>query len=167
MAWTPGGNSLVKSYLLASGAVCALLTSPAFASDLTISGKTTSSVETAAAANSTPGNITITSSGSVEVSRDGPAVLLNSNNTISNSGTISNPFGTGATGITIVPGYTGSVTNSGTINVITTGTAPTTTGQYGILLMNGNNVTFTGTAANASTNLTTSNVVGVISPGEL
>ena len=94
-------------------------------------------------------------------------MLLNSNNTVSNGGTISNSFGTGATGITIVPGYTGSVTNSGTINVITTGTAPTTSGQYGILLMNGNNVNFNGTAANASTSLTTSNVIGLLSPGEL
>ena len=157
----------MKSRFLASGAACALLASPALANDLTISSKTTSAVDTAAAANNTPGNITINSSGSVEVSKNGPAVLLNSNNTISNSGTISNPFGTGATGITIVPGYTGSVTNSGTINVITTGTAPTTSGQFGILLMNGNNVNFNGTAATASTSLTASSVVGVIEPGEL
>ena len=162
-----GDKSIVKSRFLASCAACALLASPALADDLTISSKTTSSVDTAAAANSTPGNITITSSGSVEVSRSGPAVLLNSNNFISNSGTISNSFGTAATGITIVPGYTGSVTNSGTINVITTGVAPTTSGQYGILLMNGSSVNFNGTAATASTSLTAANVVGVIEPGEL
>jgi hypothetical protein len=144
-----------------------LLAAPAFASDLTISGKDTSPVQTDAASGGTAGNITITSGGSVEVSQTGPAVLLNSNNTISNSGTISNSFGNGAVGITVVPGYVGSVTNSGTINVITTGTSPTTTSQYGILLMNPNTVTFTGTAATNSASLTASDVIGVISQGEL
>ncbi len=161
------GHAALKKRLIAWAAVCVLLGSPAFASDLTIDSKTTSPVQTDAAAGGTAGNITITSSGSVEVSRSGPAVLLNSNNSISNSGTISNSAGNGATGITIVPGYTGSVTNSGTINVITTGTAPTTTGQYGILLMSPNSVTFTGTAANNSTSLTASDVIGVISTGEV
>src|SRR5215469_2058357 len=141
--WTLLGASFpVTIRLVASGAACVLLAGPAAADDLTISSKTSSEVSTAAAANNTPGNITITSGGSVEVSRTGPAVLLNSNNTVSNAGLISNSFGTGAIGINIVPTFTGSVTNSGTINVITTGTAPTTTGQYGILLMNGNAVTF-------------------------
>lgn len=167
MAQTPGALFPVTIRFVASGAACVLLASPAAASDLTISGKTTSPVSTAAASNNTPGNITITSSGSVAVSNTGPAVLLNSSNSVSNAGLIANSFGTGATGITIVPGYTGSVTNSGTISVVTAGTAPTTTGQYGILLMNGNTVNFTGTAANGSTTLTTSSVVGVLSPGEV
>lgn len=153
--------------LVASGAACVLLAGPAAADDLTISGKTASPVSTAAAANNTPGNITITSTGSVDVSQTGPAVLLNSNNAVSNAGTISNAFGTGAIGINIVPTFTGAVTNSGTINVITTGTAPTTSGQYGILLMNGNSVTFTGTAATNSTSLSTASVIGILKPGDV
>ena len=153
--------------LVASGAACVLLAGPAAADDLTISSKTSSEVSTAAGANNTPGNITITSSGSVEVSKSGPAVLLNSNNTVSNAGLISNSFGTGAIGINIVPTFSGSVTNSGTINVITSGTAPTTSSQYGILLMNGNAVNFTGTAATNSTSLSTTSVVGILKPGDV
>lgn len=153
--------------IVASGAACVLFSNPALADDLTISSKTTSPVSTAAAANSTPGNITITSSGSVEVSKTGPAVLLNSSNTVSNSGTISNAGGSGAVGVTIVPGYTGALTNSGTINVVTSGTAPTTTGQVGVQLVNGNNISFGGTASNGSTSLTASSVIGVITPGDV
>jgi hypothetical protein len=162
-----GASLPVTIRLVASGAACVLLAGPAAADDLTISSKTTSEVSTAAAANNTPGNITITSGGSLDVSKTGPAVLLNSSNTVSNSGTISNSFGTSAIGINIVPTFTGSVNNAGTINVITTGTAPTTTGQYGILLMNGNSVTFTGTAATNSTTLTTTSVVGILKPGDV
>lgn len=164
---TLGASFPVTIRLVASGAACVLLAGPAAADDLTISGKNTSQVSTAAAAKSTPGNITITSGGSVEVSQSGPAVLLNSNNSVSNAGLISNAGGTGAIGINIVPTFTGSVSNSGTINVITTGTAPTTSGQYGILLMNGNSVTFTGTAATNSTSLSTTSVVGILKPGDV
>ena len=151
----------------ALGLASVLLSSPAAADNLTISSKTTSPVSTAAAANNSPGDITIDANGSVEVSRSGYSVLLNSSNAVANSGTISNAGGSGAIGLEIVPGFTGSVNNSGTINVITTGTSPTTTGQFGILLMNGNNISFTGTAANAATSLTASSVVGVIMPGDL
>lgn len=162
-----GASFPVTIRLVASGAACVLLAGPAAADDLTITSKTSSDVSTAAAANSSPGNITITSGGSVDVSKTGPAVLLNSSNTVSNSGTISNSFGSGAVGINIVPTFTGAVNNAGTINVITTGTAPTTTGQFGILLMNGNSVTFTGTAATNSTTLTTTSVVGILKPGDV
>jgi autotransporter-like protein len=157
----------VKIRFVALGLAGVLLSSPAAADNLTISSKTTSPVSTAAAANNSPGDITIDANGSVEVSRSGYSVLLNSNNAVANSGTISNAGGSGAIGLEIVPGFTGSVNNSGTINVITTGTSPTTTGQFGILLMNGNNISFTGTAANAATSLTASSVVGVIMPGDL
>ena len=91
-----GGKPLVKIRIAASGAACVLLANPAFADDLTISSKTTSPVSTANAANNTPGNIIITTGGSVEVTKTGPAVLLNSSNTVSNSGTISNSVGSSA-----------------------------------------------------------------------
>ncbi len=167
MAKTSGGSLSVNIRFVALGLAGVLLSSAAAADNLTISSKTTSSVATAAAANNSPGDITINSGGSVEVSRSGYAILLNSNNAVSNAGTISNGGGAGAIGVEIVPGFTGSMTNSGTINVITTGTAPTTAGQYGILLMNGNDVAFTGTAANAATSLTASSVIGVLSPGDV
>jgi hypothetical protein len=69
-------------------------------------------------------------------------VTLNSNNAVSNSGAISNSVGTGAIGINIVGGNSGSFTNIGAIDVPGTGTPPTSTGQFGILL-NGSGV-FTG-----------------------
>ena len=126
-------------------AVSAIAVTQAQADDLSISSKTTSGVSTSAAANSTAGNITITTAGSVEISAIGDAVKLDSNNTVTNNGTISNSIGTGARGVHILAGFTGGFTNAGTINVPGTGTPLTSSNQFGVLLdSTTSGATFTG-----------------------
>jgi hypothetical protein len=153
----------VKRSVLLSGAVSVIIAAPVLADDLTISGKTGAPVATATAANGTPGNIDITSSGSVSINAAGAAVILNSNNNVSNSGTISNAVGTGAIGVNLMAGNSGSFTNVGTIDIPATGSPPTSTGQFGILLngsgvltgnivtQSGSTLTVSGLAANAIT----------------
>ena len=95
--------------------VCLLLagiSSPALADDLSITSKVTSPVSTANASNNSPGNITIQQGGSVALSLQGAAVILNSNNTVTNIGVIQNAFtGNGAIGVHVVGGNTGTFVN--------------------------------------------------------
>ena len=151
----------MKKSVLLSGAMSLAIVTHALADDLSISTSTTTAVSTATAANGTPGNITISSSGSVGIAATGAAVTLNSNNFVLNSGTISNPFATGATGVQISGGNTGSFTNKGAINIIGAGSPATSTGQFGVLLSGtgaftgdivaatGSTITITGVSANA------------------
>jgi hypothetical protein len=152
----------VKGSVFFSGAIGVIAAAaPSLADNLTIDKGMSSPVATTAAANGTAGNIDITTSGSVAINAAGAAVTLNSNNTVSNSGTISNSVGTGAIGVNITAGNTGSFTNIGTINVPGTGTPPTSTGQFGILLngsgaftgdiitKSGSTLTIAGSIANA------------------
>jgi len=154
----------VKFLVLLLGAMGAVIVAPARADDLTIDKKTTSPVSTTAAANNTPGNITITSGGSVEIKTAGAAVTINSNNTVSNSGTISNSVGTNGVGVDIIGGNMGSFTHMGTISAGSTSTV-TLAGQYGVLLNAPTNPSFTGTTS--GTNLTASSVTGVIAVGDV
>ena len=88
------------------------ISTQALADDLSITSKITSPVSTATASNNSPGNITIQQGGSVDVSVQGAAVTLNSNNTITNMGVIQNAFsGNGAIGVHIVGGNTGTFLN--------------------------------------------------------
>ena len=115
-------------------AVGILAVSPARSDNLNITTKTTNAVATATAANASPGNITISSAGSVETNAIGAAVTIDSNNSVINSGTISNSVGTGAVGVRLTAGKSGSFTNNGTITITGTGSPLTSTGQSGILL---------------------------------
>src|SRR5690348_16011777 len=79
--------------------VGSLLSTTALASDLVISGAQTTPVATSNA-NAGPGNITIQSSGSLTVTA--PAgVTLDSNNNVTNAGTITNNQETNAAGILV------------------------------------------------------------------
>ena len=107
----------------------ALVISSAIASDLTITTQTTEPVETAAAANETPGDITISSTGSIELGvleiPEGedvappavPAVTLNSNNSVTNDGSIIVRHFLNPTGILIEGGHAGHLINNGSILV--------------------------------------------------
>jgi uncharacterized protein with beta-barrel porin domain len=121
------------------GAVSALialpLALPAMADDLTISTTTTEAVETSAPDPDvvSPGDITITSTGQVnvtdvEVPDDAEfppaAVTLNSNNDVTNSGTISATAADTPVAVEIEGGYTGTFTNNGIIKVLAGGTNP-------------------------------------------
>ena len=84
---------------------------------LSISTSTSTPVATATAASNAPANIDITSGGSIGVTSPGVAVTLNSNNTVSNEGQIGFTDQDNSTGIQVLGGHTGSVTNTGSITV--------------------------------------------------
>ncbi len=116
--------------------VCVLLAgvaSPAFADDLTIDSILSSPISTSTASNSSPGNITVSTTGGISVVKAGAALTIDSNNTVENQGVIQNAFAGGAIGVHILGGNTGSFSNdvltSTIINVSGGGTA-----NYGILL---------------------------------
>ena len=135
----------MKRSVLLAGASFIVLASSARADDLTIAAGTTvtTPVATSAAANSTPGDITVEANGSVAITArpDGApeflaAVTLDSDNSVSNSGTISNSLDTNAIGVEIKGGFTGSFTNIGTISNPAPGAGliPVGLGQYGVRL---------------------------------
>lgn len=140
----------------------ALAVSSAIASDLTITTQTTEPVETVAAANDTPGDITISSTGAIELGLleipEGevvtppavPAITLNSNNSVTNDGSIIVRHFQDPIGVLIEGGHFGFLTSNGSILVegsddgiaTTTDDAFTTLSPIGLLL---NDVgTFTG-----------------------
>jgi hypothetical protein len=151
----------VRNRVFLSGAISVGIAVPALADDLTISTSTTSPIATLTAANGTPGNVTITTSGSVAIGASGAAVTLNSNNSVLNNGTISNSAAASAIGVQITGGNAGSFTNTGTINLPGTGTPSTSSGQFGIVLSgtgvftgniiaaSGSTLTVSGVSANA------------------
>ena len=147
------------------GPVGSLFILPVHADDLSISTKTKTAVSTSSAANGSAGNITISGAGSVEISASGAAVTLDSNNTITNSGTISNAVGNGGEGVNILAGNTGSFTNAGTISLPGTLSAglPISTTQYGVLLSGTGS--FTGDIVTTSGSSISISAVGTTSGG--
>src|SRR6185437_14071167 len=96
-------RSFLKRGLLLSAASATLLSVPAYAADLSISSATTTAVKTSTA-NNGAGDITINTNGSITITQAGPAVTLDSSNTVSLFGSISNKNTTGAQGILIDTG---------------------------------------------------------------
>ena len=139
-------RSFLKRGLLLSAASAVALSVPAFADDLDVTTNLTSPVKTSAAKNGTAGNITIESNGSITITQAAPAVTLDSSNTVSIFGNLSNKGTTGAEGIVIDTGtnttpatITGSLSvtpvNSDTVTSIDlSGSGDTKTG----LLITGN-----------------------------
>ena len=146
---------LVRS---AAGVLAVAGCGSANADPVTISTATTTPVMTAAAANNSPGDVTIAAGGSVAVT-SGTAVTINSANTLTNGGTISNSGTAAAVGVLInapgpltfannapvtLPGTAGSgniglsLTGSGTTGTIAFGTAGSLSvagdNAYGVLL---------------------------------
>lgn len=94
---------------VALGPLC--LACAAFA-DTTITSSTSNALKT-----STAGNITINAGGSVNV-KTGEAVTVDSSNSVSNAGSITmNVAGNSTTGLKLIAGNTGEITNSGTIDL--------------------------------------------------
>ena len=94
--------------------------------DTTISNATTTPVSTATVNGGSPDNIIIGTGGSVKPT-SGAAVTLNSNNSVTNNGTIQIQNQSNSTGIlAVVPsgGLTGSIANTGTITVNSTTSPP-------------------------------------------
>jgi hypothetical protein len=134
-----------------------LAAAPGFAAT-TISDSHTSPVSTSTANSGQPDDVSIT--GSVTVT--GPvAVTLDSNNTLTNSGSINIKDVDNSTGVLIKPGFTGGFTNSGSVLInesysptdsnndgVADGAFAKGTGRYGVRLL-GPGV-FTGTLNNAA-----------------
>ena len=104
--------------------------SPA-AAQSTISTAVTTPVKTSTANNGAPSDVSITSAGSVTVT-NGTAVTIDSNNGVSNAGTIQITNSDNATGIGAAAGVSGSINNTGKIIVDETYT-PTDTDNDGDL----------------------------------
>ena len=111
-------NWLAGASLLALGIVSV----EAKADPLTISTTTTTPVHTGTASGGTPGDITITTSGGITLSAPGAAVTVDSNNNVTNQGTISSTGNDNTAGIQAVNGVAGNISNTGTITVSNPGT---------------------------------------------
>jgi hypothetical protein len=107
-----------------TAAVTALLSGPAMAQDFTdITTKVTQQIKTSTADNGSPGDILIESTGSVVVATAGPAVEIDSANSLTNQGTISNIGTTDAIGIQLDATPTGNgLTNPTDVAFDSTGT---------------------------------------------
>ncbi|RAK58502.1 autotransporter domain-containing protein [Phenylobacterium hankyongense] len=102
------GSSLVS--------VSALIWATQAFADTTIGSGQNTPVATSTAANGAPDNVVISGSGAITPT-SGTAVTLDSDNTVSNSGSIQIQNVDDATGILALGGHTGSITNSGTITI--------------------------------------------------
>lgn len=96
--------------------VLAALTVAEAAAETTISTATTTAVRTSTVASGAADDITISSAGSITVT-GGAAVTVDSNNDVSNAGTITINDADAVTAILAAPGTTGDITNSGTITL--------------------------------------------------
>ncbi len=86
------------------------------AAETTIATATTAAVKTSTVANGGADDISISSAGSIKLT-SGAAVTVDSNNKVTNAGTITINDANDATGILIGPGTSGAITNSGTITL--------------------------------------------------
>lgn len=92
----------------------------AHADDLTISTATTTPVVTSNAANSSAGDVTIATGGSITVSGGQTAITVDSNNDVSNVGTITSNNANDTIGILLQGGFAGpqTISNTGAISLL-------------------------------------------------
>jgi hypothetical protein len=153
---------MIRLRLAASAAVAPLLMFAGVAhATTTISDSRTTPVATATVGTgSTADDITVASGGSFKLTAAGPAITLNSNNTVTNAGSISTKAVDGSIGILVQGGNTGSVSNTGSITLdddytptdtdkdgIPDGLFAEGTGRYGIKIVGPG--AFTGDITNA------------------
>jgi uncharacterized protein YhjY with autotransporter beta-barrel domain len=127
------------------GAAGLLFAGQALADDRTIHDAVVTPVDTAdPTGNGTPGNITIDTSGRVSIDTAGAAVTINSDNTVTNNGSIINQAGTDGVGVHVLGGFTGSLldangrpiglTGTGSINIFAPTGETAGTGNIGVLI---------------------------------
>ena len=115
-----------KVRLLLGAAAPLVFSLPAFA-QVSISTATTAPVSTGTANSGAPSDVTITSTGSIALTTAGSTgVTINSNNKLTNAGSITINNADNAVGVRIQPGVTGGYTATGTINVLEDYTRPDT-----------------------------------------
>lgn len=97
----------------------ATATDNALAGDVTVTTATTTPLQTSSPDGVSPGNVTVNSGGGqITVTAGQSAITLNSNNNVTNNGTLASNNANDTTGIRIVGGNSGTVTNSGTISLL-------------------------------------------------
>ncbi|HEY7900556.1 MAG TPA: hypothetical protein VIC25_05155, partial [Caulobacteraceae bacterium] len=120
-----------RTILAAAVAVAPLLavSAPAVA-QVTISGSQSTPVTTATANNGQPANVIV--SGNISVTAPGTDLTLDSNNTVSVTGTLGAQNQNNTVGLDIVGGFTGSASNSGAININESYTPPADPNHNGL-----------------------------------
>jgi hypothetical protein len=108
--------------------IALLLVPGHLAAQVSISTATTAPVRTSNANNGAASDINITSTGSITVN-GGAAVTIDSNNAVSNAGTITQGSADNAIGIDVAAGTNSVITNTGNINVTETFTSPNVDGN--------------------------------------
>jgi hypothetical protein len=103
--------------------IALLLTPGHLAAQVTISTATTAPVRTSNVNNGSAADIVISSTGSITVS-GGSAVTIDSNNAVSNAGTITQGSTDNAIGIDVAAGTNSIITNTGNITALETFTSP-------------------------------------------
>lgn len=107
---------------LAVALVGAAAADDASANDVTVSTATTNPLLTSAPDGASPGDVTITSTGSIAVTAGQTAITVDSNNDVSNAGTLSSSDANNTTGILLQGGFAGPqvITHSGAISLLET-----------------------------------------------
>ena len=127
---------MTKHRLMLSAATAALLAAPFMVTqgraDTTITGIQKNAINT-----TTDGNITI-QSGGVEIKAASPAVTINSNNFLSNAGTITNNDTVGAIGVQVDTSAGNIVNSSGLLNLGSIDLTGKGTGKAAIFISGGN-----------------------------
>ncbi len=109
----------MRRRLLAAAALSAVLASPAFA-QVPVEGERNDPIETATANDGAASDVVITASGRVVLDNPGPAVVLNSDNTLTTEtgSSIEISDVDGATGVLLEGGNTGAFVHDGRIEVV-------------------------------------------------
>jgi hypothetical protein len=108
--------------------IALLLTPSGLAAQVSISTATTTPVRTSTVNNGAAADINITSTGSITVN-SGAAVTVDSNNSVTNAGTITQGAADNVVGINVSGGTTSTITNTGTISILETFNAPNIDGN--------------------------------------
>jgi hypothetical protein len=107
-----------------------ITSSHAVLAQISITGAQTTPISTSTANKGSPDDVVITTTGSIALTSGTAAVTLDSNNNVTNEGSISLTGVNNASGILILGGVTGSVTVDGTISLtdttVSTAISPTT-----------------------------------------
>ncbi len=111
--------------MLLAGTALAALSAPLCAQTVVNTARTTP-IATATANNGQPNDVRIDAAGSITLTGGGTAVTVDSNNAITNAGTITVANADNADGIRVTAGRSANVTNSGTITIDETYTATDT-----------------------------------------
>jgi outer membrane autotransporter protein len=104
--------------LFVTAALAPLAFATAVHAETKIATAVTAPVKTSTAANGAPDDLTIDTAGSVKPTAAGSAVTLDSSNKVKNAGTIGFNNVSNATGVLVLAGRTGAVSNAGSISVV-------------------------------------------------